>query len=251
MFKNTNKKFLKGTVAPVQLLASAFIALIAIFGVSTIPLNRITVSEMRIEPLDAVVEVNKSFDIEIVVDSKTPVNVFAGELRFDPTVLRIKLIDYNTSIADLWAELPWYSNGEGTLTFGGGTTKTGGFKGIDTLIRVTFETINTGKGVISINNPRILLHDGLGTDVELAATNDAIFTITNTQANVPAGTQRNQITSYRVAKEVPNTDLNGDGEQNLVDISIFMLNMAGYDPRYDFNLDGEVGLKDLNILLSK
>ena len=53
-----------------------------------------------------------------------------------------------------------------------------------------------------------------------------------------------------IVKERPSTDLNGDGRQSISDISIFMINMAGDDPRYDFNLDGAVNTKDLSILLN-
>jgi hypothetical protein len=65
-----------------------------------------------------------------------------------------------------------------------------------------------------------------------------------------SATAFNTSTLYKIAKEIPSTDLNADGKQSIVDISIFMLNFIGKDARYDFNLDGKVDIKDLNILLS-
>jgi hypothetical protein len=202
---------------------------------------------MRIEPQERVVTVDDRFQVEVIVESSVPVNVFAGELHFSKDLLVVDSIDYNTSIADLWAELPWFSNGDGTLNFAGGSTRNGGFTGKGSLIKVTFKTLGEGDGVISVYNPRILLHDGLGTDAEVTRPIDAIFTIENPDVNLlaqsPAGS------SYKVRREVPSTDLNGDGKQTISDLSIFMLKITRNESRYDFNLDGKVDLKDLNILL--
>lgn len=239
----------RGTAATLAMVATAFMGFAALFGLVLIPGMPKPPAEMRIEPMEKVVGVDNTFEIEVVVSSLVPTNVFAGELHFNHEVLSIQSIDYNTSIADLWAELPWYSNGDGTLTFGGGTTREGGFVGNDTLITVTFKTKQPGEGVISLVRPRILLHDGLGTDVQLVESRDAIFTISNTEPNLVAESTFGS--TVTVAKEKPSTDLNNDGKQSIADVSIFMIHMIGYNERYDFNLDGEVGLKDLNILLGK
>lgn len=202
---------------------------------------------MRIEPREKILLKGDTFTVNIVVESSEPTNVFAGEVHFDPEILYIKGIDYNTSIADLWAELPWYSNGDGTLKFAGGTTRAGGFSGSDTLITIEFETLREGDGIISIHTPRVLRHDGLGTDIELAQSRDALFTVAETMPNLI--TEKSEESTYRVAESAPSTDLNGDGKQSLADISIFMLHITSDDPQYDFNLDGDVTIKDLNILL--
>ncbi len=237
--------FEKGTVPQFALIASALIGLLAITGFSRMPEQGDLVSDMRIEPNERVVTENDEFEIALVVESFVPVNAFAGELRFDTNVLKVTSIDYNTSIADLWAELPWFSNGDGTLNFAGGSTRPGGFLGAGTLITVTFQALGEGTGVISIHEPRILLHDGFGTDSEVKAPVDALFTITegNLLSHSPVGT------TYRVTTKIPSTDLNDDGKQSVADISIFMLHIGRYNERYDFNVDGGVNLKDLNIIL--
>jgi hypothetical protein len=53
-----------------------------------------------------------------------------------------------------------------------------------------------------------------------------------------------------VGKEYAVTDLNEDGKQTISDVSIFMINMVGDDPRFDFNRDGDVDAKDLSIMMS-
>lgn len=241
--------FERGNIAPLTLIASAFIGLMIIMGFIAAPSEK-EVVDMRIEPALHRIAKEGTFTVEVVVESSVPANVFSGELNFNPEVLAIESIDYNTSIADLWAEEPWYSNGDGTLNFAGGTTRPGGFQGTDTLIKATFKTLQEGEGTIALKDARILLHDGLGTDAQLQSPIDAIITIGGDETpdqNLIAETDTN--TTYEVVEERPSTDLNGDGKQSIADISIFMINLAGNDVRYDFNLDGEVNIKDLNILL--
>ena len=238
--------FLKaGNISTITLAATALLAATAILGFSNLSQDNKTEAAMFVRVLDNPTLVGDTFVAEIVVNSSVPANVFAGELTFNQEVLQIESIDYNTSVADLWAERPWYSNGEGTLIFGGGTTKDGGFVGEEVLIKVLFLSKTAGNGVISIREPRILKHDGLGTDIDLYQTKDVVLSIkeNNLVKDYSSGV------SYSVVKEKPSTDLNGDGKQSIADISIFMMKMIGNNPRYDFNLDGKVDLKDLNVLL--
>lgn len=250
--KHIRDFFERGNIIPGSLIASAIIALFAILGAELIiPTPPAAVADMYIVPSAASLTQGDMLTIQIMVDSSKPVNVFAGELRFDPHVLTVAAIDYNTSIADLWAELPWYNNGDGTLNFGGGTTRPGGFTGTGALITVTFRSIDIGTGSLTIHDPRILLHNGLGTDAPLEQTIDAIITIndvTSTErVTLGSGTKEIPLT---VAKQAPSTDLNNDGKQSIADISIFMLYAAKNDPRGDLDRDGKVNTKDLNIILS-
>lgn len=236
-----------GTIPTLGLLASAIVGFLAL--ASVILLEEEPVSSMRIEPEHLTLSVGEFFDIEVVVVSSVPVNVFAGELRFSKDLLAVESINYNTSIADLWAELPWFSNGDGTLNFAGGSTRAGGFVGEGSLIKVTFKTLGEGEGVVSVYKPRILLHDGLGTDASVSKPIDAVLTIEQEDKNL-IHTESFDGTTYQVTKKLPSPDLNGDGKRGIADVSVFMLNMAKGGERYDFNLDGSVNLKDLNILLS-
>lgn len=242
--------FEQGTALPLALAATAVAGMFAIVGLLVVPFFSDTTVEMRIEPPEHVVGVDETFTIDIVVTSPMPVNVFAGELIFDSSVLKVDGIDYNTSIADLWTERPWYSNGEGTLNFAGGTTRKGGFIGTGSLISVTFKTLQEGSGSLSIRDAHILEHDGLGTRVPFEPI-DALFTIEEAGGTRAQNliVENSASTEFQVITTPPSTDLNGDGKQSIVDVSIFMLNLASGDLRLDFNLDGEVNTKDLNILL--
>lgn len=254
MYMGSVKDFFRqGTIIPASLVASAIVGFIAVIGFLTLPIATDTVAEMRLEPMSKTLAVGETFTVEVIVESPTPVNVFAGELSFDKDTLQVQSIDYNTSIADLWAEEPWYSNGEGTLKFIGGTTQRGGFTGSQVLITISFKTLQEGTGSLVINDATILQHDGLGTDAPLAEPIDALFTITPEATTTPALSNLiktdSQNTNYEIVTVLPSPDLNGDGKQSITDTSILLLNLGSSNMRYDLNLDGFVNLIDFNIVM--
>lgn len=226
---------------------ASFIGIGAFMSISMIP----PVADMRVEPPRGTRTVGETLVVDVIVEANQPVNVFAGTVLFDPAVLSVASIDYNTSIADLWAEKPWYSNGDGTLTFIGGTTKPGGFTGAGSLITITFETVAPGAARIVVNDARILRYDGLGSDAPLEAPLDAIFTV-NDAALMDQTIVRKSITgpAVDVITELRTTDLNSDGRQTIADTSIFMTHLVSQNKRSDFNGDGTVGTADLSIILN-
>jgi hypothetical protein len=186
--------------------------------------------------------------VEVVVESEVPVNAFAGTVTFDPAVLAVASIDYNTSIADLWAEKPWYENGAGTVSFAGGSTKSGGFTGAGTLLTITFTGHTPGESPLVVENAQILQHDGLGSDTTVKTPIDTIFTI---EADVAPTIPTSPETSVVVSDTLPpSTDLNGDGRQSIADVSILMQYLFTGDLRGDLNGDGQVSLADLSLILT-
>jgi hypothetical protein len=238
---------IRGFSLPVLLTASAILAVIAISGYELANSTLNTDASIRIEPRIDAVEVGGTFTVRVVVQSRVSLNAFAGVLTFNPSVLAVDSIDYNTSIADLWALEPWYSNGDGTVSFGGGTTRAGGFNGEGDLITVTFKAIGEGDGSVILRNPLLLKHDGLGTGVPVIEPIDSMLTVTTpTNARGPGSESR-----VAVVKEAPSADLNNDGAVTFTDASIMMLHLFGDEPRYDFNLDGRVNASDLELLMQK
>lgn len=239
-----------GALAPFMLTASAVVGALSLLGLIIIPIMTEPVADMRIEPREQTLKEGDSFTLFLVVESKVPVNVFAGEILFDTNILSVDSIEYNSSVADLWAERPWYDSGAGTLNFGGGTTKPGGFSGVDTLLTITFKTIHDGKGTVSLREPRIILHNGLGTDATIKAPIDAVLTVENKTVDANLIQRSSVGASYNVVHEKPSTDLNGDGRQGIADVSILMMHLRSTDSRYDLNQDGKVGIADVSILLN-
>lgn len=206
--------------------------------------------DMRIEPQGGTQVVGETFQTNVMVTSETPVNVFKGVVHFDPSILVIESIDYNTGVADLWAERPWYQNGAGTLNFIGGTTRHGGFIGTGQLITITFRPIREGTAAINIDEIRILKHDGLGTDALINEPIDVIFTVAETKIEQQTVLQGSVMGSkLTVVSENQSPDLNNDGKQSLADASIFMKYLATQNLRADFNRDGKVNTADLSIML--
>lgn len=215
------------------------------------PLSSAPVS-ILLTPSQHTLPIDSTFTIDIVVGATTPVNVFKGVMHFDTSRLHIERIDYNTSIADLWAEEPWYSNGDGTLSFIGGTTHPGGFTGTGSLITVTFKTQGVGPAPISLEEVRVLKHDGLGTDVPIPQPIDTLFTVAPEQLEAQSvPTVHNEAPAVTVLPRGKSTDLNGDGKQTIADVSIFMRDLSTQNQRSDFNGDSLVSAKDLSILLQK
>ncbi len=248
---NTVSKIRRGVVLQGALVASAIVAFLSVLTLLMIPGAVEPKADMRIEPHTGVVAKGDSFTLRVVVTADTPTNVFKGEIRFDHTLLAVTAIEYNTSIANLWAEKPWYENGEGTINFIGGTTEKSGFLGTGTLMTITFVTLAEGDALLHLEGARILEHNGLGTDAPLKESIDGLFTVAESVIEAQTvASPRTTTTSLTVVSELPSTDLNGDGKQSIADVSIFMLNMLGTETRFDFNRDGMVNATDLSILMS-
>lgn len=240
---------IRGNTSLLLILSLSVVSTLAYLGVSATIFDSLPKVDMRLAPEQFVLRSEETFTIDIVVTSDIPVNVFAGNLTFDPELVHIDKIDYNTSIADLWAELPWYHNGDGTLSFAGGTTRTGGFTGEGSLITITFKALQPGAGDVVIEEARILQHDGLGTDAELAPSIDAIVTVTDSPNTQEVLYTSGPSAAYVATQEPRSTDLNGDGKQTIADTSIFMADLATQNERSDFDEDGRVSLRDLSILM--
>lgn len=234
-----------GNILPLTLLLTGAVGLVAAIG--ALLLTESTTTDMYLETDKQVELVGDQFTVDVMVMSQIPVNVFAGVIEFDPDLLQVASIDYNTSIADLWAEKPWYENGAGTINFAGGSTQSGGFRGTGNLIRITFETKREGNAKLTLHEPRILIHDGLGTDSTLPTSIDTIVSIGTPNLIVQSNTKT--VAPITVRDAPPSTDLNGDGAQTLADVSIFMLHMSTQNLRSDFNQDGTVGIADLSRIL--
>ena len=208
-------------------------------------------AQILLEPDHAISIINKPFTINVSIKSDIPANAFSGLIEFNPEILQVTAIEYNTSIVDLWVTKPWHENGEGTINFAGGTTRDGGFTGHDSLLTITFTPITAGVGTVRITNAQILAHNGLGSELKIKPTADALFTDTSldTQARI-ISSNIDKTSSFSIVNKTPDFDLNDDGTIGLLDISIFMPNLFSNNPIYDFNLDGKVNTTDFSMLLN-
>lgn len=210
-------------------------------------IDRVPQGAITLEPASHVAVPGESFSVNVVVASQVPANVFSGSLSFDPAVITVDSISYNTSIADLWAEKPWYANGDGTINFTGGTTKKGGFTGKDTLLTITFTAKTIGDSRLAAEGLYILAYDGLGSELAIRQSLDAVYEIIPTDEAAVASTQQQQ-QQYNIVTTKLEADLNGDGKYSFIDVSIFMTMLATQNQRADFNQDDKVNTADLKLL---
>ncbi len=237
---------IRGSVAPLVLMASVLFGFAAF---STALLTNFSSREaaMTIDPTELTTVPGQTFTISVLVSSALPVNAFTGMVTFDHGVVAVDKIDYNTSIANLWTEEPWFSQGEGTINFTGGTTHPGGFTGTGALVTVTFKALAPGDAKLQLHDARILEHDGLGTDAPLAIPIDTIFSVATDTMHTTLNVDT--ITSVTVKPTFAPTDLNHDGHITLSDVSIFLLYLATGDTRGDVTGDGHVSVTDFSVLL--
>lgn len=241
----------RGYAPALTLVAGAIVGLLSITGFylsssHTTPIG----TSIWIESNQATIAVGDTFVITLVITTDQVVNAFTGILHFDESKLAVEKIDYNTSIADLWAKEPWYNHGAETISFAGGSTRPGGFSGEGTLLTITFTAKHTGQAVISLNNAKVLAHDGQGTAIPLPADIEALFTISDhSSSTTEVVTHTTMAIDVAVVPSLPKTDFNGSGTTTIVDVSIFMLYLAEGNPQGDLNLDTKINLTDLSILL--
>jgi hypothetical protein len=231
----------RGTIAVITLTASAILAAFAIFSIYLSPAPY----ALSIHSKNTTIQLGEPVIITVEAQAASPVNVFSGIIRFDPQFFRVEEISYNTSVANLWTEEPWYNYGDGTVSFAGGTTHNSGFSGKGTLLTITFIPRTIGTQTISIDDARILLHDGLGSDA-LVDTPDTIFTIIRTtDPLIPSPP-----TTIAIIPSQATLDLTGDGRITITDLSAFFTLYYRNDLRGDFNGDGIVTITDASILMS-
>jgi hypothetical protein len=235
-----------GTLQVLIALAAGATGLAAAF-ILALPPYLTPNASLTLSPQAAAADVGNVLVFEVIVDASVPVNAYTGEIVFDNQAFTVERIDYNTSIADLWVEEPWYSRAENSIYFAGGTTDPGGFTGVGSLMTIYLRATEPGFASVSLQKSRILLHDGIGTDATLTAPIDARFSAEGlaqeTVVTVPETTNW-----VSVAKTPPSPDLNGDGLVTFADMAIFMLYFGSENARYDFNQDGSVGFADMSIL---
>lgn len=230
------------------LIAGTLMAALGIWGaiIATSPKHSAAVT---LNPVAATTVVGESFTVDVVVRSDVPANAYSGLITFDYSVLRVDSISYNTSIADLWVSEPWYENGDGTISFAGGTTKVGAFTGKDVLLTISFIPIAVGEGSVDIAEATVLAHNGFGSELQLAPAIDALFSdeSLSTEANpLGGGVGTMQVTTLPTP---PQYDINNDGVIDIRDMSIFMPKLFTNEAAYDFNRDGRVTLVDFSMLL--
>jgi hypothetical protein len=168
--------------------------------------------------------------IALNIDTKLPINAVGGTVVFPPEFLAIDTFSRDTSIIDLWAEEPTFSNENGTLHLSGGIvpkeTKDGDH---GTVLVASFRALKAGKAAISMKDGQLLAANGEGTNII---------------------TGSNVLTLYIHDQGKISPDMNGDGVLSISDVNtLYLKTFRAYNPRYDLNGDGKVSWADVKMLI--
>lgn len=112
------------------------------------------------------------------------INAAEGVLNFDKSFLEVAAISKSGSIFTMWPAEPSYSNGAGTVSFGGGLTPPGFSGQSGKIISVTFKAKAVGSTQVRFSSGAILANDGKGTNV-LETMGSATFNISAKEGVVP------------------------------------------------------------------
>src|SRR6056297_346750 len=143
-------------------------------------------ADLRITPGSGTYSAGQTFTAVVeVVPGSDSVNAVEAQLSFDTTALSVVSVAKTGSVLTLWPVEPTFSNGAGTITFGGGHTAP--ITSPSTLLQVTFRASGAGAGSVSFDSGSVLAADGRGTDV-LENTTGANYTVSAQTTPTPTET---------------------------------------------------------------
>ena len=150
-------------------------------------------ADLVITPATGSFSAGQTFTATIQVNpAGDQINAVEAQLSFDSNALSVVSVSKAGSAFTLWPVEPSFSNGAGTITFGGGHTAP--ITSRSTLLTVTFRATAAGGGSVSFESGSVLAADGRGTDV-LNNRTGANYTISGAAATptpeptAPAATQ--------------------------------------------------------------
>lgn len=178
------------------------------------------------------------FTVDLYAVAHAPVNAIDLDVEFPDTQVKVKGIDTGLSVITIWTEEPTV-NGN-SISFRGGTFRQG-FIGEHLIASIEMEAIESGTASIAITSAQFLAGDGSGSEITVddLGEDSARIYIANEDGSMVAELSVDII-----------TDLDGDGEVTMSDISAFMSAWRSQNVVFDFNGDKAMTFKDFAIILA-
>ena len=181
---------------------------------------------------------DQQFTIDVLVTANVPVNAVDLVISYPEDKLIVDGIDTGTSVITLWTEDPYAKDGNIFLT--GGTFRKG-FVGEHTIARIKAHAKEAGEARILIKETQLIAGDGKGSDVPVdSSVNEVKIAVTGSEGIIKG---KASITVV--------SDIDGDGDVDLKDISVFMAAWFSKSSVFDFNGDGKMSFSDFSILLAE
>lgn len=181
---------------------------------------------------------DETFYIDVKAYAHTPVNAIDITLAYPGEQLRVENIDTGTSVITFWAVEPYAKDGK--IYLRGGLLQKG-FLGEHTIARIRAKATQPGLAYVSVDDVAMIAGDGLGTSVRVDKTD-------GNETKILVNTENGALKSTVSVAIV--TDLDGNGDVDLSDISAFMGAWLTRGKVYDFNNDGRMTFRDFSILLA-
>ncbi len=124
-----------------------------------------------------------NFTVNVKVSSSASLNAVSGAISFLTDKLEVIGVSKTSSIINLWAQEPSFSNSDGNIRFEG-IVLNPGFSGDGKLLGVIFRAKSEGAAELSFASGSVLANDGLGTNI-LSDLGFANFSLTKGAVSVP------------------------------------------------------------------
>tara|TARA_B100000745_G_scaffold152944_1_gene100101 strand:+ start:288 stop:1061 length:774 start_codon:yes stop_codon:yes gene_type:complete len=213
-------------------------------------INSETKSFIEVESSTQNVRAGEMFEIDVYVSVHAPVNAVDIELTFPPEQVQVTGIDTGESVITLWAEDPYVE--QNTVVLRGGTFRKG-FLGRHLIATINARAKETGVAYFEVTNSTFLSGDGSGSEVAISENGEekAQLYITNADGAITlSGSDDSTGVEAAVAIRIV-TDIDGDGDVSLQDISRFMAAWNSKAEVFDFSGDGKMTFRDFAIILAQ
>jgi hypothetical protein len=201
-------------------------------------------SFVRLEAVPTAAQVGRPFSVNVYVSAHVPINAVDIKVVV-PRNVKIMGIDTGESVITLWTKDP-YVEGSNVVLSGGTFRK--GFIGEHLIATINAEAVSSGLGEFTVRDVTLLAGDGSGTKVSVdkAGTGAKLY-IANADGTFAAP---EAVGTEGASAVVVVTDIDGDGDVSLTDVSRFMVAWSSRGSVYDFDNDGRMTFRDFGIILS-
>lgn len=204
---------------------------------------------ITIEPSTNSLRAGESFYFNVYVTASVEINAVDLAIAFPDSQVEVTSVDTGESVITLWTADPYI---EGNTVYLRGGTFRRGFIGEHLVATVNARAVSTGIADITIADSLLLAGDGSGTEVSIndASNEEAkIYIASEDGTYVPTDSSSGvELTGTVEVKIV--TDIDGDGDVSLADVSKFMAAWRNKKVMFDFNGDGKMTFRDFGIILS-
>lgn len=123
-------------------------------------------ANLTLSPSSVTTKVGKTFSVDVMVSNNVDnINAVSAALSFPQDTLQVVSLSKKSSIINLWAEEPSFSNQKGTVSIEGVTLNPGFSKSTGKVLSITFKAVQAGNINVSIKSGSVLANDGSATDV--------------------------------------------------------------------------------------